>query len=384
MNLAFNRRISERMHNFAYAPCVLYSHGITLHFWIFSDIIIKKYGYPADAINVPGYKGAQSGVLKGQPCKVKETAMNILIKKFIRFYMRDLLTVFRTEGPAFAEALAEYKVRHPMTSAPPTYIRRKMEVIRRKVKGGVYYVAKDKYNRSGKTVMFIHGGGFFLEAMPLHWRFCQRLARDTGCTIIFPQYPMVPECGARASHIMLMEVYKAFAKSGDPKDLTIMGDSAGGTLSLSLSMLARDMGLPLAGEIVLISPGFTFGELTEKERRRAAYIKKHDAILGNFPVDKISELWYSDIDKNDKRADVKNGDLSGLPHITMISGTHDIMNIPARRFAAKLKKEGHSHEYIEKKGGAHDYALLKKSKYEYARIVSAVKGSKNYDLIGKQ
>ena len=303
--------------------------------------------------------------------------MNNIIRKIIRFYMRDLVAVFKQDESGFEKALAEYKIKHPMTSAPQPKIRRAMDIKRRKVSGGVYYIARDKKNRSGKTVLFIHGGGFFLEALPLHWRFCQRLARDTGCTIIFPQYPLVPECGAKASHVMLLEVYKDFVKYGKSKDLTIIGDSAGGTLALSVSMIARDMGLPLANEIVLISPGFTFGELTEKERRRAEYIRKHDAILGNFPVDNISKLWYKDVDMNDKRADVKNGDISGLPYITMISGTHDMMNIPARRFAAKMKKEGHMHEYIEKKGGAHDYALLKKSKYEYARMVSAVKGRKH-------
>ena len=300
--------------------------------------------------------------------------MNIIIKKIVQLYMRDFTELCKLDNPQFGTELAKLKKKLPRTSEPSKSIKRKMNVEKRRVHGGIYYIAKDKCSRSRKRVLFIHGGGFFLEALPLHWKLCQRLARDTGCEIIFPQYPMVPESSAKASHDMLMEVYKEFIKKRSPEDLTVIGDSAGGTLALSLSMLARYKGLPLANEIVLLSPGFIIGKMSAEESRRAEYIKKHDYILGNFPIDKISELWLGELDLNDYRANVMKGGLKGLPHITMFSGTHDILNIPARRFVTKMKKEGHPFSYYEKKGGAHDYALLKKYRKEYDIIVSKVKG----------
>ncbi|MBR5683907.1 MAG: alpha/beta hydrolase fold domain-containing protein [Ruminococcus sp.] len=300
--------------------------------------------------------------------------MNFILKKLIRFSMRDFIALTKLDNPEFAEGLAKLKKKLPQNSAPPKSVKAKMDIKKRRVKGGLYYIVRDKNNRSNKKVLFIHGGGFFLEALPLHWRLCQRLARDTGCEIIFPEYPMVPESNAKECHIMLMEVYRELMKNSRPEDVTIIGDSAGGTLSLSLSMLARDRGLPLANEIILISPGFIIGEMNEKEQKRAEYIKKNDAILGLFPVSKISELWLGDLDVSEYRADATKGSIRELPHITMFSGTHDMMNIPARRFAAKMKKEGHPFTYFEKKGGAHDYALLKKSREEYDIMVSKIKG----------
>ena len=298
--------------------------------------------------------------------------MNIILKKLIRFSMRDFTKLSRLDNPEFGEGLAELKKKLPQDSAPSKRIRREMEVKKRRVKNGIYYVARDRHNRSDKKVLFIHGGGFFLEALPLHWRLCQRLARDTGCEIIFPQYPMVPESNAKECHIMLMEVYSELMKYSRPEDITIIGDSAGGTLSLSLSMLAIERGLPVANEIVLISPGFIIGKMTEKELKRADHIRQQDCIIGHFPVEKVSELWLGDLDVNNYRADATKGSIEVLPHITMFSGTHDIMNIPARRFAAKMKKEHHPFSYYEKKGGAHDYALLKKSRKEYDIIVSRI------------
>jgi len=300
--------------------------------------------------------------------------MNFIVRKIVQFYMRDFTEICKLDNPEFGEGLAKLKKKLPKDSAPPKSVRRSMDIEKHRVKGGIYYTARDKKNRSNKKVLFIHGGGFFLEALPLHWKLCQRLARDTGCEIIFPQYPMIPETTAKASHAMLMEVYRRFIKDTRPEDLTVIGDSAGGTLALSVSMLARDSGLTLANEIVLISPGFIIGEMTEEEKRRAGYIRKHDYILGKFPIEKISELWLGELDLSDYRANATKVSLEGFPHITMFSGTHDILNIPARRFAARMKRERHSFSYYEEKGGAHDYALLKKYRREYDTMVSRING----------
>ena len=134
--------------------------------------------------------------------------MKFIIKKLIGFYMRDFTALCSLDNPEFAEELAKLKKKLPQTSDPPKSVKKAMDIKKRRVNGGIYFTARDKHNRSNKKVLFLHGGGFFLEALPLQWRFCQRLARDTGCEIILPQYPMVPESNAINSHIMLMEVYR--------------------------------------------------------------------------------------------------------------------------------------------------------------------------------
>ena len=300
--------------------------------------------------------------------------MSIMKKRIIRLIMHGFDYLNELADPAFIEELHSLKQKHPMSSRPTRIIRKYMKVKKCVVGGGIYYMAADRKNRSNKKVLFIHGGGFAAEALPMHWAFCRRLSRDTGCEIIFPQYPLVPESDSENTHKMLVEVYKEVIKRCRPEDLTIIGDSAGGTLSLSLSMIARDIGLPVANEIVLISPGFIIGPLSERDERRLEYIRRKDFILGNFPVDKISRLWRGDLSVNDYRADVTKGRLKGLPHITMFSGTHDIMNVPGRKFVTKMRKEGHPFDYHEKKCGAHEYALSRKNTKEYGIIVSVVKG----------
>ena len=300
--------------------------------------------------------------------------MNYFKKMILLHYGKQLLDIFEYDHPQFGQGLADFKEKVHMTSEPPKNIRNSMDIQTCPVDGGVFFRVQDKFSRSNKKVLFIHGGGFCLEALSLHWKFCQALAKDTGCEIFFPQYPLVPESSSEASHVMLLNVYREFIKDGSVDDMTIMGDSAGAALSLSVSMLARDNGLPLPHEMILISPGLILGQLSPQEAKRAEYIRANDFILGKFPVDKISELWHGDLDMNDYRSDATKGSLVGLPHITMFSGTHDIMNIAARRLAIRLKNEHHPFTYHERKCGAHDYALLPSSRSSYDLILSKVMG----------
>lgn len=300
--------------------------------------------------------------------------MNYIKKKILLHYGRELLDIFDLGHPQFAQGLARFKEKVHMTSAPPKSIRNAMDIEVNCVDGGIFYRVRDKFSRSNKKVLFIHGGGFCLEALSLHWKFCQALAKDTGCEIIFPQYPLVPESSSEASHKMLMNVYSEFISCGDIRDMTIMGDSAGAALSLSVSMLARDTGLPLPNEMILISPGLILGEMSDEEADRYAFIREHDFILGKFPVDKISELWHGSLDMSDYRSDATQGSLEGLPHITMFSGTYDVMNIAARRLAERMRSEHHPFTYHERKCGAHDYALMPSSRSSYDLILSKVLG----------
>lgn len=295
-----------------------------------------------------------------------------IVEKMIEHVLKDLFALGELGDEEFKKGLEDFKNKHPMTSEPPKKLLKTMDIKRGRAGGGVFFTAQDKVKKSNKKVLFIHGGGFFAEALSYHWDFCRRLTEETGCEIYFPQYPVVPESSAGDSHEMLLKVYERLLKTCAPEDITMIGDSAGGTLCLSLSMLARDRGLPMAKHIVLISPGFMIGETTEEEAKRLEYIQQHDHIIGKFPIDRISVLWRGELSSEDYRADATKGSLDKLPPITMFSGTHDIMNIPARRFARRLKEEKHTFCYMEKKQGVHDYALLKKSVEEFGIISSVV------------
>jgi len=301
--------------------------------------------------------------------------MNIIKRRLINHFFKDIHSLKELENPEFGEELKRLKNKIKKFSTPKEEIKRQMDVELCKINGNIYYRVQDKNNKnSSKKVLYIHGGAFFLEAIDKHWKFCLRLSKVTGCEIIFPFYPLVPESNSEGTHNMLLSVYKELISNNKPKDITIMGDSAGGTLALTLSMLARDKGLPVPNEIVLITPVFSIGKINEEENKRLEEIKKHDFYINEFPIEKIKELWCGNLDVNDYRVNALNGSLKGLPRITIFSGTYDIMNIPTRKLVSKLKEEGHPYYYEEKEGGIHIYVVSKNSTKELELIVSRVMG----------
>ncbi|KAL6599458.1 alpha/beta-hydrolase [Neocallimastix californiae] len=301
--------------------------------------------------------------------------MNIIKRRLLNHFIKDIHSLKDLENPDFGEGLKRLKNKIKKFSTPKEEIKQQMDVELCKINEYIYYKVQDKNNKNNsKKVLYIHGGAFFLEAIDKHWKFCLRLSKVTGCEIIFPFYPLVPESNSENSHNMLLSVYKELISNNKPEDITIMGDSAGGTIALTLSMLARDKGLPVPNEIVLITPVFSIGKIDEEENKRLEEIKKHDYYINEFPIEKIKELWCGNLDVNDYRVNALNGSLKGLPRITIFSGTYDIMNIPTRKLVSKLKKEGHPYYYEEKEGGVHIYVVSKNSKKELELIVSRVMG----------
>ena len=300
--------------------------------------------------------------------------MRQIKKAIMKRALKEFYALNELEGEAYARELAKFSKKVRKDSAPQKRVLSSLKVTKHACEGGAFYRAVPRTYRSNKVVFYIHGGGFFLEAFDAHWSFCARLAKRTGCEIIFPEYPLVPEHNCVDTLAMLMDLYRKVLQKHSPKDVTIMGDSAGGTLALSVSLLARDRGLPPAHEIVLISPGFVVECENEKEKRRLEEIKKHDFMLGDFPIDKIQKLWIPKEDLDGPKSDVTKRDPTGLPRITMFSGTYDILNVPARKYYKKLKALRQSVHYVERKHGIHVYALFPSAKPEFDLIVSRVLG----------
>ncbi|KAI3632214.1 hypothetical protein MIR68_010050 [Amoeboaphelidium protococcarum] len=143
-----------------------------------------------------------------------------------------------------------------------------------------------------KVVLYIHGGGYCIMSSETHRSLTWKISRDTGCRVLAVDYRRTPEfvfpaalidCTSSYVHLLQgnyvdqlsMAYFEMFeldpdfphpaVLSGKSVDLSqdkkiraenivIMGDSAGGGLSLSLLLHLRDLGVPMPAASVLISP----------------------------------------------------------------------------------------------------------------------------------
>ena len=99
-------------------------------------------------------------------------------------------------------------------------------------------------------LIYLHGGGFVLEAAGYHYANAMRYAKEVGCKVVFPLYRLAPQHPFPA---FFEDCYAAFAWAYDHAEelgidvdrIGIGGDSAGSTLAVGVCLMARQRNHPV-------------------------------------------------------------------------------------------------------------------------------------------
>ncbi|MBB6628464.1 alpha/beta hydrolase [Nocardioides sp. KIGAM211] len=109
---------------------------------------------------------------------------------------------------------------------------------------------------TGPLLVFFHGGGFMHGDLESHDAACRFLAERSGVRIVAVDYRLAPEAQFPAAYDDACAAYRwvvanAASLGGDPARLAVGGDSAGGTLSAGVALVAAREGLPLAFQLLV-------------------------------------------------------------------------------------------------------------------------------------
>lgn len=100
-------------------------------------------------------------------------------------------------------------------------------------------------SQSKGTIFYIHGGGFIVVSAWERRAVCQYITANYGYNCVTFNCRLAPENLWSASLEGCLTAYAARLKTGaSPKDVVFMGESAGGTLVLSLALLRRKRDFP--------------------------------------------------------------------------------------------------------------------------------------------
>lgn len=115
---------------------------------------------------------------------------------------------------------------------------------------------------SHSFILYIHGGCFISCSPSTHRAITTRLARYTNSCVWAPDYRLAPEHPYPSGLDDCIECYKALLeRNGAASKIVVVGDSAGGSLALALSLCVQRMGLPLPAGLMLISPMVALDEV---------------------------------------------------------------------------------------------------------------------------
>lgn len=180
---------------------------------------------------------------------------------------------------------------------------------------------------SDRILLFLHGGGYVGSLNNLYRDWGLHKAEVAGAgTVFMVDYRLAPENVYPAALEDAASAYKGLLAAGyNPNKIILMGDSAGGNLSLALAVYLRDNNIPQPKAIVLLSPWTYVG--TQLPSRTLNYEK--DKMLGannKFMSGEVANPSYA------KGADVKDpylspayADLTGISPMLVIAGGDELL-----------------------------------------------------------
>jgi acetyl esterase/lipase len=240
----------------------------------------------------------------------------------------------------------------PARFAPPRRLHRRV-VVRRQDRQGwpVYSLQPPEGASPSRTVLYFHGGAYINEITRYHWSLAARMARGASCRCLLPIYPL----GARAGAARVVGTAAEIATEliEETEGLVVAGDSAGGGLALAASLCLRDRGLR-PSRIILLSPWLD----ARTDQPEQPGLERRDAMLAVVGLREAARTYAIGLPLDDPRISPLNGELRGLPPITVFTGSHDILNPDSRRLRERCSETGVSCELVEAPGMPHVYALM--------------------------
>lgn len=210
------------------------------------------------------------------------------------------------------------------------------------------------------VVLFFHGGGFVLGDLETHDPECRLLAKLSPAIVVSVDYRLAPENKFPAaiddSYAATCWVHEnARVLGGDPERLAVCGDSAGGTIAIVMTQLAKQHGGPPIKLQLLVYPGTDRLEATASRPSHAFYDS------GLFLTRDLVK-WYADqyfpasADPDDFRfCPIAASDLSGLPPALIVTAQYDPICDDGKAYAERLRSAGVETTYRCYAGQVHGF-----------------------------
>lgn len=158
------------------------------------------------------------------------------------------------------------------------------------------------------TMLYCHGGGFFLPIQPMMLHLAAQYAKELGIRVYLPEYRILPEHPNPYPFRDCLSILEEIQKTGTP--YILYGESAGGTLAAGLALWSRDHGTRAANGQCLVYPVM--------DNRCSRYTSMRLFTEAAWPLKNNLAMW---------REYLKNGK-DGLEDYLVPMTTPDVSNLP--------------------------------------------------------
>lgn len=198
------------------------------------------------------------------------------------------------------------------------------------------------------ALVYLHGGAFVNGIQPQHWSLVAHLADATHREVHVARYPLAPAHDVTDARAYLAALHERLAPQAP---LHVLGDSAGGTLTLLLAQTRAGDGT--IGGLTLIAPWLDLS----MENPQIESLQRRDPWLTRAGMRPIAAHWVAGRDLTDPQVSPLFGDLSRLPPTLVLVGSRDICRPDCERLRELTPDAVDLTLHVEA-GSPHDYPLL--------------------------
>ncbi|NOT39964.1 MAG: alpha/beta hydrolase [Alphaproteobacteria bacterium] len=207
------------------------------------------------------------------------------------------------------------------------------------------------------VLVYYHGGGWVIADIAAYEASAMALAAKTGAIVVSIEYRHAPEHKFPAQHEDAWNAYKwvlenAKSWGGNPMNIAVAGESAGGNLAVNVAIMARDQKIQAPAHMLLIYP------VAGMDTNTPSYMENENAI----PLSKQGMKWFvantigSEEDKNSPLLDiVGKADLKKLPDATILTAEIDPLLTDGQLLAANLRVGGSRVRFENFEGVCHEF-----------------------------
>jgi epsilon-lactone hydrolase len=219
-------------------------------------------------------------------------------------------------------------------------------------------------NPTDKIIYYIHGGGFTGACTKERMGFVGAMVKKLGFNVFSIDYRLAPEFKQPCALEDCLDGYRYLLSTYASKEIVYVGESAGGSLALSLALLVRDQGLASPKAIYANSPATQLVEITDSYRR---FSLKKDFIVTASIIPNMAGVYYEGDEAKNPYVSPLYANLHDLPPITLTASECECLLDDAIMMYGTLKVAGNDSHLFTYPGLDHAFIMLPEKRVNVKR-----------------